>query len=61
MFDYALYKGDRYLCGGSKKVLAKFLDVTISTITFYATPTYRKRAKTEYSNRYLVIRVRDDQ
>lgn len=56
---YALYKGDTFIDLGSKEYLAKRINVDVRTITFYATPTYRKRAKTEYNNRYLVLKFKD--
>lgn len=59
MKQYALYKGDKYLCGGTIYELAKFLVVQPKTIYFYTTPSYKKRCK-DYSNRYIVIEVNDD-
>ena len=35
MKEYALYKGDNYLCGGTKKQLAEYLGVKVHTITYY--------------------------
>jgi hypothetical protein len=59
--DYALYKGDTFIDLGSKKRLAERIGVSVSTITFYGTPTYIKRGKREDSNRYLVIKIRSDE
>jgi len=59
MFDYALYKGDTFIDLGSKKYLAKLLNVNINTITFYATPTYKNRGKYN-SNRYIVIKIKGE-
>ena len=58
--DYALYKGDTFLELGSRKKLAEYLKVSLNTITFYMSPTYKKRAKNEYSNRLIVFRIEDD-
>ncbi len=55
---YALYKGDEILTIGSIKELALYLNVSIETIRFYTTPTYRKRCKK--GNNYLVIRIEED-
>ena len=55
---YALYKGDKFINLGSKKFLAKFINVKESTITFYATPTYKKRG---LENRYLVIKIKEEE
>ena len=54
---YALYKGDEFINLGSKKILAKFIGVKESTITFYATPTYKKRG---LENRYIVIKLKEE-
>jgi hypothetical protein len=54
---YALYKGDKFINLGSKKFLAKFIDVDERTITFYGTPTYKKRGKQNNDKRYIVIKI----
>ena len=53
---YALYHGDNILTIGTKKELAKFLNVSSRTIGFYLTPTHKKRTK----NGYLVIKIEED-
>lgn len=45
---YALYHGDKWLTDGTKKELADYLNVCISTITFYMSKTYAKRNKEGY-------------
>lgn len=59
MYFYALYKGDKFIDLGSRKKLAELINVKESTITFYMSPTYKKRAKNEYNNRYLVIKIKE--
>lgn len=54
--QYALYKGDKYLFGGTIKELAKYLGVKEKTIRFYSTPCYLKRIDSS-KERYEVIRV----
>ena len=54
---YALYHGDNILTIGTIKELAKYLNVKDRTITFYSTPTYKKRVK---DNAYLVIKIEED-
>jgi hypothetical protein len=56
---YALYKGDELLTVGTKKELAKYLNVSENTIRFYASPTYQRRNKK--GNGYLVVKVEDDE
>jgi hypothetical protein len=56
--QYALYKGDTYLYGGTREELAKFLGVKVRTIRFYYSPTYMERIK-DKKDRYYVIKVED--
>ena len=56
---YALYKGDIFIDLGSKKYLANLLNVKLGTITFYMSPTYRKRAN-QYNKGLIVIRIEED-
>ena len=53
--QYALYKGDTYLYGGTKEELAKYLRVNKKTIDFYLRPAYKKRIENS-KDRYEVIR-----
>ena len=56
--QYALYKGDTYLCGGTKEELAKYLGVKIHTITFYNSDTWLKRIEERKAkDPYIVIEV----
>lgn len=55
---YALYKGDKYLYGGTKEELAKYLGVKKTTIDFYCRPSYLKRIDNS-KERYEVIKVED--
>ena len=58
MKEYALYKGDNYLCGGTKKQLAEYLGVKVHTITFYNSKTWLKRIKERNAKEpYIVITV----
>lgn len=41
--EYALYKGDELLAMGTKREIAEKLGVSVSTITYYGTPSYAKR------------------
>lgn len=54
---YALYHGDEFIDLGSKEYLASLLNVKISTINFYMSPTYRKRTN---DNGYIVIKIEED-
>lgn len=41
--EYALYKGDKFLDIGTRQELAEKFNVSIDTITFWATPANLKR------------------
>ena len=58
--QYALYYADRYLFGGTKEELAKYLGVQEKTIYFYTTDVWKKRRNYDFSNCYLVIEVEDE-
>lgn len=55
---YALYKGDTFIDLGTKEYLAEKINVKVKTITFYMSPTYRKRTK---DNAYIVIKIEEDE
>ena len=59
--QYAAYKGDKFLCFGSKQRIADYLGVSKNTVSFYCMPSYQRRAKEEYNDRMLVIRIEDDE
>lgn len=54
--QYALYKGEKLVEIGTKKELAKLLKVRVETITFYTTPTHRKRC----TNGYCVVKIEEE-
>lgn len=54
---YALYHGDKFIDLGTKKYLADLLGVSINTISYYMTPSHRKRSNNQG---YIVIKVEDD-
>ncbi len=53
---YAMYKGEECIAIGNVYQLAKELNVQLSTIRFYLTPTYKKRKKNS-KNRRVLVRV----
>lgn len=55
--QYALYKGEKLVEIGTKKELAELLKVRVETITFYTTPTHRKRCK----NGYCVVKIEEEE
>lgn len=59
MKEYALYRGDEFITLGTREYLAEYLGVKPETITFWATPTHRKRIKNE-DKCLIVIKIEDD-
>ena len=60
--QYALYKGDTYLCGGTKKELADYLGVKLHTITFYKSNTWLKRVEERKAkDPYIVIEIEESE
>lgn len=56
--------GDKFLCLGTAKEVAKYLNVKERTVMFYTTPAYLKRVASwkntkGYSNSIIVIRIED--
>lgn len=56
---YALYKGDEFVTDGTAKEIANKMNVSISTIKFYASPTYKRRGAKDLTkrNRYELVVV----
>lgn len=52
---YALYRGEKFIAIGTKKELAELLNVKVETISFYATPVYKKRINEAKSRRLVLI------
>lgn len=59
--EYAVYKGDLFICIGTKQECADFIGVDIETIRFYLTPSYKKRVKNRRGNNHLVVISLDDE
>ena len=53
--NYALYRGEKFLGIGTKKELAELLNVKLETVSFYATPSYKKRINEAKSRRLVRI------
>lgn len=54
--EYALYHGDTFVDLGTKEYLANLINVKISSIEFYMSPTYQKR--TGYKG-WIVIKIEE--
>ncbi len=44
---YAVYKGEENICDGTLQEIAERLHTKIRTVQFYASPTYKKRIKSD--------------
>lgn len=60
--DYAVYKGDEFICLGKASECAKFLGIARNSIFFLSSPAYKKRIeKRSYSkNPLIVIRLEEE-
>jgi hypothetical protein len=54
MKEYALYKGEKCLAIGTIKEIAIQMKVKAKTISFYKTPTYKKRCKGSFKRLTLI-------
>ena len=57
--EYALYKGETLLVIGTRAEIANELGIDRDTVTFYGTPSYKKRIKSD-RNRRVLVRLDDD-
>lgn len=54
--EYAVYKGDSFICIGTLKECAEHMGVLIDTVRFYTTPTYQRRlAKRKNPKNYITV------
>jgi hypothetical protein len=58
--DYAVYKGDNFICLGSVKECAEFMGVNPNSIFFYASPAYKKRLEKTKNPRDPIIVIKLD-
>ena len=52
---YALYKGDDCIATGTAKEIAEQTGVSVKTIHFYSTPSYKKRVSDKNGRRLIEI------
>nr|WP_249310053.1 hypothetical protein [Bacillus sp. FJAT-49736] len=59
--EYAVYKGDSFICLGTMEQCAAYLGVKESSIKFYTSSAYKRRgAKRKDPNRLIVFKIEDD-
>lgn len=44
MKEYALYKGDEFICMGTPEYIAEYTGIKVASIRYLLTPSYQKRA-----------------
>lgn len=60
MKEYALYRGDKYIFGGTKKQIAKQRGISVRTLDNYLIPSNVEKAL-KSNKRYLLIEVEEDE
>lgn len=58
--EFAIYKGDKFICLGTADECAKTLEVKVDTIRFMASPIYRKRRENQSKDGNYMIAIRID-
>lgn len=56
--EYALYKGEEFLCMGTAREIAEEMGIKKTTVYFYLSPSYKKRMK---KNGKVLIRLDDEE
>ncbi len=55
--EYAVYKGDIFICIGTAKECAEYMDIKEESFRFYLSPTYQLRKRPGSKNRIIVDRL----
>ena len=54
MQEYAIYKGDNYICSGTAKELSERFNIKTKTVQWLSTPANLRRIEESKSNKRLV-------
>lgn len=54
---YAMYKGDEFLCEGTKNEICNYMNIKENTFNFYRTKHYIVNRNSRYNNRRMVFRI----
>lgn len=57
---YALYHGEDFIDLGTKKEISKRQGISIKTLSFYVSISYKKRRNFNYDNCYVMIAIEGD-
>ena len=58
--EYAVYRGDEFICLGTARECAAYLDVKISTIRFLSSPAHLKRIEKRKGSEDSLIAIKVD-
>lgn len=59
--EYAVYKGEDFLCSGTAEECANVLNISPRTILFYQYPSYQRRAKNAANRRVTILLDQEDE
>ena len=54
---YAMYKGEDFLCEGTREEICKQMGIKFNTFQYYRTNYYKKNRETKLNNRRIIIRL----
>ena len=55
-YEYAMYRGDRFLGIGTREELCKLKGINVNTFSFFQSPTYRSRTK-HYDKTIFIVKI----
>ena len=59
--DYAVYKGDEFICLGTAKECAEHMGIKVASLHFYLRPAYKRRIEArDAKNAIIVIKIEED-
>ena len=57
---YAMYKGDTFLCEGTREEICNKMGIKKATFQHYRTKHYFINRKTKKNNRRIIVRIDDE-
>lgn len=55
-YEYAMYRGDRFIGIGTREELCKLKGININTFSFFQSPAYRSRIQ-NYNNTIYIVKL----
>ena len=56
-YIYAMYKGDEFLCEGTREEICEQMNIKIATFQTYRTNHYKKTRHSKGNNNRIIIRI----